>query len=345
MQFHRKTLCAVFIFISAAEPVVFAQSSTARFLYYRPNAVSSAMGGIGTAYFHDANAACFNPAGLAFAPTMTLAGSFDQPLPIFPGEANSFIGASLKIPDLFTVAGSVNLYWEGDEALTGINAPDVLVLYAPFDWQGKVSFACRVGQNIGVGASVSLLESTFGGLSSNQEPVKSSAVTFDLGFLASSLLPEVTITPGLPTVELPFENLIDHGTQKGISIGASFLNLGPKISLFDGSISDPPPSALLIGATYYPVQTPLAGLMIGLDAEKRLYDGGALSYLHYGSELTLLHVLALRAGYSQGTAAGERSFFTFGGGIRLKYFSLNFARYVQAILPTWQFDATLFMEI
>jgi hypothetical protein len=305
------------------------------------------MGGIGTAYFHDANAAYFNPAGLAFAPTITLAGSFDQPLPIFPGEANSFIGASIEIPDLFTVGVSTNLYWKGDEARTTSEGPDVLGIDNPFDSQWKVSFARQVGENIGVGASVSLLETTLAdyGMEGEAGSGKLSTVMFDLGFLASSLVPEATITADLPELKLPFESLLDHGTQKGISIGASLSNLGSKIRFIDASQSDPPPSTLLIGATYYPVQTQLVGLMVGADAEKRLYDSGVLSYLHYGSELTLLHLLAVRAGYSRGTTAGENSFFTFGDGIRLKYLSFNFAPYVQAILPTWQFDATLHMEI
>lgn len=168
---------------------------------------------------------------------------------------------------------------------------------------------------------------------------------FDLGFLATSLFTESTMSPSLPVIKLPFAGLIDHSAPVGLSIGASLVNVGPKISFINPGQSDQPPSTLLIGAIYYPIQTPLAGLMIGVDAEKRLYDGGTLSYLHYGSELTFLNLIALRAGYSRGTTAGENSFFTLGGGIKLKYFSLNCARYVQAVLPTWQFDGTLSMEL
>lgn len=86
MASHRHFVLIVVFFLLAGFTSVYAQSSTARFLYFRPNAISSAMGGIGVAYFHDAYSAWFNPAGLAFSPTLSVAGSFDEPLPIFPGE-------------------------------------------------------------------------------------------------------------------------------------------------------------------------------------------------------------------------------------------------------------------
>jgi hypothetical protein len=345
MQFRIKTLWAVFIFASIAPLPLLGQNSTARFLYYRPNAVSSAMGGIGTAYFHDANAAYFNPAGLAFSPALTFTGSFDHPLPIFPADANSFIAASANLFDIFAIGLSANLYWKGDE-YSELNSQ----VYHPenlFDSQIKLSLAYQLNGNIGVGASVSLLEYTLTdmGFVGGSGSGKSSSVMIDLGVLGTSFFPEATISPSLSGIRLPFDELIDHGTQRGLSIGASLLNLGSKISFIDPAQSDPPPTTLLIGATYYPVQTPLVGVMVGVDAEKRLYDGGTLSYLHYGSELTFLQFIALRAGYSRGTASGENSFFTFGGGVRLKYFSLNFARYVQAILPTWQFDGTFTLEM
>lgn len=347
MKSSGKVLLILVFLVVVEKPEAFAQSSTARFLYFRPNAVSSSMGGIGVSYFRDAYSGYFNPAGLAFSHFVTVAGSFDQPLPIFPGEGYSFIGASAGIGGFFAVGASTNLYWKGNEAKTLSNGPSTVSLDAPFDWQAKISFAYRAGENIGVGTSISLLEATIADYGTLQTvgSGKSSTVMLDLGFLASSLIPEATVTTLGPDIGLPFQNLLDPHNETGVSVGVSLLNLGPKISFIDASQSDPPPSTLLIGATYYPVQIPLVGLMIGIDAEKRLYDGGFLSYLHYGSELTLLRLLSARVGYFQGTAAGESSFFTFGGGIRLSFFSLNFARYVQAVLPTWQFDGTFELEI
>ena len=347
MKIHRKILRTVLAIIFFQAPSLFAQKSTARFLYFRPSAVSSSMGGIGVAYFHDAYSAYFNPAGLAFSPTFTAAGSFDQPLPIFPGEGYSFIGTSGRIGHLIAVGLSTNLYWKGDQALTASNGPAIVRVESPFDWQGKISFAYRVGENTAVGASVSLLESTISDYAPPQEVGKgrSSDFLFDLGFLRTSLLPAATVTTLGPDLSLPFESLIDRRAGTGISFGLSLLNLGAKMKYIAPSQSDPPPSTLLIGATYYPLQTSLVGLIVGLDAEKRLYDGGTLSYLHYGVGLTLLRILSVRAGYFQGTASGENSFFTFGGGMRFKYFSVNFARCVQAILPTWQFDGRFQLEI
>ncbi len=338
-------------FIMAAVMLIqlpaFAQKSTAAFMYYRPGAVSSAMGGIGVSNFENAYSEYFNPAGLAFSPTITAAGSFDHPLPLFLGDAYSFVGASFNVKDLFAVGVSTNLYWKGNEAMTNSSGPLVLGLDAPFDWQGKISVAYRASPHIGVGASVSLLETTiadYGPLEVSGNG-KSSAILFDIGIMASSLLPEGTLTiPGL-SFGSPLWAWTAVPSQRGISIGASLLNFGGKIKYIDPSRSDYPPTTLLVGASYYPLQSDIAGLMLGIDAEKRLYDGGGLSYLHYGSELTVFRVLALRAGYFQGTASGESSFFTFGAGIRTRFFSLNFARYVQAILPTWQFDGTFSMEI
>ncbi len=347
MKSVKRFLFMVVLFMIFDDYGLFAQGSTARFLYYRPNAVSSSMGGMGAAYFRDAYASYFNPAGLAFSPSFSIGGSFDKPLPMFPGEVYSFMGLSFRISDRIVVGGSTNLYWKGNQAKTLSNSPDIVSLDAPFDWEAKLSVGYLAGQHLGVGVSAAFLRTIIAGFGTEQAVRKgiSSTVLFDFGILASSLSPEATFTsPGLETGLLSWSWIAER-SQKGLSIGASVLNVGPKLSFIDRNLSDHPPSTVLVGATYYPLQSEIVGLMIGLDGEKRLFESEVLSYFHYGSELTLLRLLALRAGYSQGTGGGENSFFSMGAGIRVKCISLNFARYTQTILPTWQFDASFFTEL
>jgi len=321
----------------------YAQRSTARFLYWRPTAVSNALGGIGTAYFEDASAAYFNPAALAFGPNVSVASSLVKPFPFFGSEVYSFISASAKIEDFGTIALSTNLYWKGAHVRTGpeLSKEDL------FDWQAKLSFGFPIAEHISAGAGLSFLRMMLSEFGAGQEQGsgKSSAFLGDLGVFASSLFTEATWSPQELDDETEFSKLADTKIKRGLSAGLAILNIGPKISFIDNAQADPPPTVLSAGVTYFPLQSNMLGLMLALDLEKRLYDGAALDYIHYGAEVTFLRILAIRAGYFKGMDPTRNSFPTIGAGIRLKYCSLNIARYTQTILPTWHYDASFFMEL
>ena len=86
-------------------------------------------------------------------------------------------------------------------------------------------------------------------------------------------------------------------------------------------------------------------LLISTDLEKEIFASSALDHIRFGNEIRLLDLFSLRTGYVWDTNKPSTSYFTFGGGVHLKYFSFNVARYERALLPTWQVDGALSLEI
>lgn len=127
-------------------------------------------------------------------------------------------------------------------------------------------------------------------------------------------------------------------------MGFSLSNAGPSISFIDNAQKDNPPTLISIGTAYFPVSSPVFTLLFSIDFEKEIFESSPLDYLHLGDEITLFNIVSLRSGYFLDTNSPTTSYFTFGGGIHLKFFSFNIARYKRSLLPSWHFDGTISLE-
>ncbi len=329
-----------------------AQKSTASFLYWQPSAKSYAMGGIGTALHTDIYSAYYNPAALVFSSRMTLTGSFVKPFPFFGNIANSFFGISYKIDESNALALSGNLFWMGKQVITFESSPDPYGLEErPFHWHLKLSYGLKLLENFSAGASFSLLNINLSDITVGEESGDPTTLTVlvDAGIFLRNIIPEATIDNPVEKISYTpfFDWLIEIGEEnqcKGISIGLAATNLGPEISYIDAVQSDPPPSKLSLGFTYVPVSLNPIRVIIGSDFEKRLNESNNSDYIHLGSEIKFFNSFVLRGGYFWGTSASSISYVTFGLGLNIKYFSINFARYNRSLQSTWHFDSTISLE-
>jgi hypothetical protein len=329
-----------------------AQNSTATFLYWQPSARSYAMGGIGSALSDDIYSTYYNPAGLAFSKKITLTGSFVKPFPFFGNIANSFFGISLKIDDSNALGISSNLFWMGKQIRTSEASPEPIgVEDTPFHWNIKLSYSYLIFNNFSAGISAGILHINLSDRPVGEEHSTGTATTIlvDAGILAKDLLQESTFEPDEGENKYPpfFDWLLEIGEDyrsRGFSVGMSISNLGPDIAYIDEVQSDPSPSKLLLGLTYNVFSSKPLGIVLGTDFEKRLHESNTLDYLHMGGEIKLFKVLNLRMGYFLNTIENGYSYLTYGGGISLKFLSINVARYNRSLESTWHFDSVVSFE-
>ncbi len=326
---------------------VHAQSTAARFLLFQPSAVSSSMGGTGVAADGSPFASYFNPAGLAFSPSISATASYEKPLPFFDNVKHSYFAAAVRIDAENAIGASANVYWKGTHPLTTVVPPQIVGIENLTDWHVKLSYARILSDNLAAGVSVGLLHFSLSDAGSNgdNKAARSTSLILDAGVIYRGLFPSTTLLSEDPVQGDFLGDFVDQRSARGFSVGLAVTNIGPKISLIDAERADPLPATFALGFAYSPVQMTPIGVTVAVDAENRLAGATGLQYLHSGTELTLFRLLALRAGYFWDTSAPATSYFTWGAGLRFRFLHLNVARYTRALLPTWQFDGTFSWEI
>jgi hypothetical protein len=322
-----------------------AQSTIGRFLLLPPSAASASMGGSGVALDASPFASYFNAAGLAYSPTVSIGGSFVRPLPFFGNIGHSYFTGLVRVNDIGTIAVSANLYWKGHHLRTPpstfLPASDDLM-----DWHLKLSFARSFSEDIAGGISLGVLRLTLAdfGTAFEEGRGKSTSVLFNGGVIFRNQLLSATFVNESTAEDNPVHVLADSHSHKGISIGLALANIGPKVTMIDAAQADPLPSTLIVGVAYSPVRTIPIGLMVTADAENQFSEGSTIDNLHWGGELVVLELFALRGGYFQDISGPKTSYWTWGAGLRFRFLHLNFARYTRALLPSWHFDGTFSWE-
>lgn len=328
----------------------FSQTSTARFLYWSPSAEITAMGGAGVAIVDNSLSAYYNPAGLGFNKTFNVAGSFMQPFPSFKNTAQLMLSSHFPLEGIGTFALSLNSYWLENQIRTGTNDPSPIggvndnpKLFTPTNYQIKLTYADNISDNFAFGASVSFLRIKLSPIPTEAEVGSgtSSNLLVDVGILVKDLLTEGTYT----TEPVDSNSVFVDNIRPGVSIGFSILNLGPEISFIDDAQSDPSPSFALFGFSYTPFYTYEFTSRLLLDVEKRIYDSDEIDFIHVGGEVQFFKLISLRGGYLFNNVNDDLSYPTFGLGLNLKLLSVNVSRYKKYIVPTWQFDTKISLEL
>ena len=329
-----------------------AQETTASFLYWQPSSRSYSMGGIGATFHDNVFSTYYNPAGLAFSDRLTVSGSFVKPFPFFGGIVNSFFGVSYNSDEFNSFAISGDLFWMGKQVRTFEFSPDPLgIENAPFHWLIKFSYSRLINRNFSAGISLGILNVNLTDRASGVEQKIGTETTllFDGGILLVDLFPELSIINNSQNEQNSevLQWLIDNGkgyNNSGFSFGISVSNIGPEMSFVDDKQADLSPTKLLLGFSYNMVTTNQIGVLIGTDYEKRLNESNNSDYLHFGGELKFYKVFNFRIGYFMSAFNEGLSYFTYGGGISLKYISFNFARYNRSIEYAWHFDTVITLE-
>ena len=133
-----------------------------------------------------------------------------------------------------------------------------------------------------------------------------------------------------------------------MSLGANISNIGPKISYVDYAQADPLPTNLRLGLAFHLVKSQFNTLTLVYDTNKLLVNRDSTSvdgvfeamlysswangdswskFTHsLGLEYWYSQLIALRAGYFyEAPNAGDRKFYTFGGGLRYSIFGFDFS--------------------
>ncbi len=130
-----------------------AQESAARFLLWKPSAVSNDMGGVGVTQYKTTFVTFHNPAGVAFGPSIGFAGSLAEPFPHFGSSWHSFLALSGR-KEFLGVAVSVNRIAQSVQAVT---SPFGEIIGGDKDavhWHGKLSVAAALSENLSAGVSL-----------------------------------------------------------------------------------------------------------------------------------------------------------------------------------------------
>ncbi len=308
-----------------------------RYLSWRPDAVSNALGGAGSAAIRNAFAAFHNPANLATAQDVGVGISFVKPLPLFDGVAHSFLALAWNEPDLGAFAISANYYQKGTHGRTASSGPEVLGTEDLLDHHWKLSYARRLSAQVAFGLGIGLLNTEISefGTESEAGTAAATAVTLDAGVIVHGLFPELTFAPEGDA----------EATRRGLNLALSLLNIGPDISYIDDSQADPLPTRLVFGSSCSPLLSRTIALLFVADLEMPFYPSFRLAATHVGAEARILSFIALRGGYVLDSTGERSSYPTWGGGVQLEFASVNIANYDRTYDSVWHFDISLSMEI
>jgi hypothetical protein len=272
-----------------------------------------------------------------------------QPFPSFGNTAQFMFSISCPFKELGTVALTLNSYWMDAQLRTGSWGPDTYgileepKLFKPSNYQIKASYSNALSGNVSIGLSASILRIVLSssGTESEQGNGEVSTILLDAGVLVKDLFNMATYQSKADTLD----NITNDNIHPGISVGFSLLNFGPKIYYIDNAQKDPSPSIALLGFVYTPIITSTISARILMDFEKRIYDSNKLDYIHSGAEFILYKMFSLRGGYAANIISPELSYPTFGIGINYKFIYANVSRYKKYLLPTWQFDTKISLEL
>ncbi len=332
----RCVFLALMIFITSG----YAQQSTARFLLWQPSARSMAMGGVGTALHENGFSAYYNPAGLGFANSLQLDGSFTRPYSFFENMTHFYSSLVLPGTNLGVFALSFNAIWKDIDAVCSEVGPDVFRIDDDLSWSNpthfdaKLTYALLLSKNVTMGMNVSFFKMNTTKVFINERDTFFNLL-FGCGILAKNLFSNLTYRDGR----------VNKNVNSGISLGCAVLNAGQKIIFIDAQQADPPPTYMMLGCTYTPVIMENFSWLVAADFEKQLFESSVFDYVHFGTEARLFDIINLRTGYALDTYESQTSYATYGFGLCLFFFDLNVARYNRSLLPAWHFEASVKMEI
>ncbi len=325
------------LLLAARTDVVYAQGATSTavpFLLISPDSRASAMGESGVATAHSVAAVFWNPAGLGFQKGKEVSLNHSNWLPQFQ-QADLFYefgGYKMDIPAINgTVAGALT-YLSLGEFERRDEANNSLGTFTSYELAFTAAYGARLDEDMSVGIGLKLIHSSLSQVGTGRETGSGTATTVagDLGFMYR------------PTKFL----------DNRLSLGTSITNIGPAISYIDEAQSDPLPTVWRLGGAYDFVHEKYNTLTFSIESAKLLvsrtdleadpiweaipnsFSGDFMSTFTIGTgiEYWYSNLVALRFGYFYEDAAlGNRSFLTFGAGVRYDIYGFDFSYISTAI--------------
>ena len=192
---------------------------------------------------------------------------------------------------------------------------------------------------------------TFVNFADPEQSLAANSVAADVGLVFSGLLKASTISLDLP-LNPELADMEKQESQSGIALGVSLLNFGPRVSLIDGSESDPLPLMLSTGITYHVLTSPVVRLDAHADFQKLLLDSDGTipkaahkalfsswrgkpfkeSSYHFGADMMLFSVFLLQYGHIYDPSQPQEGFQhtnSFGIALQTRYFSIHYSQWLE----------------
>lgn len=270
------------------------------FLLESPDARGRSLAGGGSVYSTGPVSAYYNPASLVSSGELSAEFNYSTILPSLADDL------SLKGVHLSRSFGKRGCYgfsyvrvsygrWDRTDML-GTSSTTL------YDYSVALSAAYALNPSISVGIGAKYIYIKQSPSMIHTDLNIGSSFAFDFGVLWKSHFPGATIKND----ELYYPTLRKYcRTERipGITLGASFTNIGPEISFDDARFNAPPPRNLRLALGYQFLDADYLGLRFTVDALKLLVDnddhlGAEIEELRwiFGVEATFLYIINLRAG-------------------------------------------------
>lgn len=299
-------------------------------LLVEPGAKQAAMGEAYTAISDDASAGFYNPAGLAFQgkEKRNLQFMHTNWLPKLADDMYfEYLGYAQHFEGWGNFAFNLVYFNMGEQVITNSTSSDPIGTFSSFELIASGSYGATMTENLSLGLTLKAIYSKLADSGQEAEKGKGVGSTFALDLGAMYKTP-----------------------VKGLTLGATIHNIGPKISYIDVSQADPLPLNFVLGAAYTPIESEFNKLTFVADIYKPLVTRNAspvealvkgwydeddeFEQLDFrgGAEYVYNNFMALRAGYTL-DKDGELKSPTFGVGIIYDKLNVDIAYYAGSDNP------------
>jgi long-subunit fatty acid transport protein len=223
--------------------------ATVLFLKIAPGARPSGMGEAFVALADDATATWWNPAGLGFLQEKQLTMMYAKWLPQFHMSDlyYSYLAYIHNVEEWGTFGGSIIFLNLGETEYRDENNVSQGT-FSSYEMAAAGSYGSQVTDNFSMGVSIKLIYSHLSDRGQGQERGSGSAtaVAVDVGFLYKV------------------------GALRGLQLGATLSNMGPKVAYIDRAQADPLPTNLKLGVAYKIMETEYNRITLTADVNKEL---------------------------------------------------------------------------
>ena len=340
-------------------------SSAVPFLTIAPDSRGGAMGDAGAATLPDINSQFWNPSKYAFMKSKSgIALSYTPWLRNLVDDMNlAYLVGYHKIDDLQTISGRLRYFDLGEMVFFDNTGYQIGNPSKPNEFSVDMGYALKLSDNWSGSVSMRYI------LSDIYSGANSATGSNDLG-AGNSFAADVSF--------FYTKDFFKSRKESNISYGINISNIGSKIS-YDGNLKDFIPTNIKIGGAYTTAIDKYNKLSFALDFNKLLVPtfppdsiNGALFGLPFqnvgpiegifisfsdapggfaeelseitvslGAEYWYSEQFALRTGYfHEATEKGDRKFLTFGAGLKMNVFSIDFS-YIYTIARRSPLENTL----
>ncbi len=349
------------VFIIAIAPIVLLgqTNNTAPDLLRQPiDPMSVGRGGTGTANATGLTSVTLNPAHInrilqweSFYNLETFGNELNL------GQSYFMTGAAYQTSQGHNFGLFLRRFNFGEFVRTGPRG-EILGTSSQYEMSIGAMYGRKFGEQLEAGVHLKFLRYVVGELedgAGNLFSIADNGWAADIGATYRGLFPQLTKSLNLP-VNPELEDLRKWKGSRGLDIGITLLNAGPKLDFLDQNLEPPLPQSLRIGIAYHPIISPVFDVSLLFDYDKLLVSGFRHSLVdgitnpdpfykawftgwteenfsgsnyHFGTEINLFSVFLVQYGYLRASEQDRtNSLHTIGLGLETNFFTLHIAKWL-----------------